>query len=79
MDVLNLISLTEKQLPSYKELGYLYVAVYRLIDHDTIGFIESYKTWEEYASSRKRWKTKNYVVRKMYDLDYGDYIREQNV
>ena len=78
MDVLNLIALTEKQLPSYKELGYLYVAVYRLIDHD-MAFIDAYRTWEDYARNRKYWMANNYVVRKMYDLDYADYIKEQNV
>jgi len=74
-----LVEMADRHQPSYKSLGYNYVAVFRHMDHERLCFIEPYKTWEQYAAARKRWMAADFVVRKMFDLDYDDYIREQNV
>jgi len=71
-------SMTESHLDSYKLLGNDYVAIFRHRLDDDLAFVESFKRWEEYNAARKYWLNEGYVTHKLWDLDYIDYIREQN-
>lgn len=71
-----LSDLVDSHLDSYEALGYEYVVIYKLRDHDTIEFVESYKNWDEYAWARRYWTNQNYVVSRMHDLGYREYMRK---
>ena len=78
MDIV-LINLVESHLPAYKDAGDQYVTIYRHRLEYSLMFVESYKNWQKYNESRKYWLNEGYTLHRLYDLDYGDYIREQNV
>ena len=73
------IAFVETSLDSYKDRGYEYVAVFKHMDHDDMFFVEGYKNYESSRLGRKMWMAKDYIVTKFHDLDYLDYIKEQNV
>lgn len=72
------LEMAESHLDAYKDDGYEFVAVFTHAGRNDMMFVEAYKSWEHYNAARKYWNDNDYRVRKVWDLDYLDYLREHN-
>lgn len=69
---------TEARLDDYKALGAQFVVIYKHRRHKDLQFVEYYADYREYSAARRYWLNDGYVVNRLYDLDYRDWINEKN-
>jgi len=75
---MQLLTWVEHHLDGYKQAGAEFVVVFKHKKDSSLMFVEAYRSWRDFNAARSYWLKSDYGTYRVYDLDYNDYIREQN-